>query len=398
MPGPNPGAADRAAHELTADPARSDELIAQTARCSSSTVSRIRAELAASELIPAVPYARRASFGRNPGAYDRASAELVTNPYRSNGLIAQLADCTPTTAGQARYDLERTGLIHHVPAIERIPKLLATAPRPQATAAARALIDDPHRSDQLIAEAAGCSRATAWHARAQLESMGLIPVVRPPQRATRLPRAPRYADAAASTDALTVSVSARCPRCRQPFTFVPHPHRPLRRYCGSCGPARRLPRVIELPPQPEFSRATCAVSPPPMRAWWTSGDRTQREAAAALCATCPVLSECARWSLSLPPDDDTIYAGMGADERRSARLASRAVRAPAPRLNPQLSALRTRELQSRAAARSKADTGLASPLACLGPRRARAVNVIYLTISHRAPPGRPSTPGLGLAA
>jgi hypothetical protein len=251
MPGPNPGAADRAAAALTDDPARSDELIASQARCSSSTVQRVRAGLAESELIPAIPLSQRTGFSRNPQAYDRAAAELVANAYRSNGLVAQLADCTPTTAGKARYDLERTGLIRHVPAIERIPKLLTTAPRPQATSAARALIDDPFRSDVMIAEAAGCSVSTAWNARAQLESMGLIAPVRPERRATRYPRAPRYADAAAAADALSVVISARCARCRSPFSYSPASR--TRRYCGTCGTAGRQPRITELPPAPDFS-------------------------------------------------------------------------------------------------------------------------------------------------
>ena len=56
-----------------------------------------------------------------------------------------------------------------------------------------------------------------------------------------------------------------------------------------------------------------------MRAWWTSGKPEERQNAAALCATCPVREPCLTWSLSLPPDDNTVYPGLGADERRSAR-------------------------------------------------------------------------------
>lgn len=321
MPGPNPGAADRAAAQLTRDPYRSDTAIAAAAACAQQTVSRIRAELAAAELIPAVPLRSRAGYGRNPQAYDRATQELVTNPYRSNYLIAQLADCSAETAGRARCDMEHTGLIAHIPAIERIPKLLTTTPRPQATSAARHLIDDPVRSDGIIAEVAGCSRVTAGRARIQLEAMGLIQHVPASVRATRAIRAPRYADAAASTDAITVQATARCARCRQPFTFTPHPGRPSRRHCGCCGPARRLPRIIELPPPPDWSRGLCTRAPADERSFWTSGHAEERAAAAETCQHCPVLSECERWSLSLPPDDDTVYAGHGADGRRRLRRA-----------------------------------------------------------------------------
>ncbi len=214
-------AAEAAAAALTADPYRSDTLIATQIGVSQQTVSHVRAELAESELIPAVPLRSRAGTGRNAGAYDRASAELVTNAHRSNYLIAQLADCSAETAGRARYDLERAGLIGYVPAIERIPKLPATAPRPAATSAARVLIDDAARSDALIAEAAGCSRITAGRARIQLEAMGLIAHVPPAVRAGRAARNPRYADAAGAAEALRVRAEAACEGCGQPFAFTP---------------------------------------------------------------------------------------------------------------------------------------------------------------------------------
>jgi hypothetical protein len=52
-----------------------------------------------------------------------------------------------------------------------------------------------------------------------------------------------------------------------------------------------------------------------MRAWWTSSDRDEREAAARMCAGCPILEPCRQWSLCLPYSDSSVWAGMSAAER-----------------------------------------------------------------------------------
>jgi hypothetical protein len=58
-----------------------------------------------------------------------------------------------------------------------------------------------------------------------------------------------------------------------------------------------------------------------MRAWWTSADRSEREAAQRMCAGCPVLEPCRAWSVSaaLPYSDSSIWAGMSAAERARKR-------------------------------------------------------------------------------
>jgi hypothetical protein len=252
-------AAERATRELTRDPDAADALLAGRAGCSPSTVSRVRADLTASGLIRLHHPAR---FSPNPGAYDRASAALADNPYRSNKLLAQLCGCTVRTIGRARYDLERLGLIRYVPAADRLAPLPAAAPRPQLTAAARVLIDDPARSDAVIAAEAGCSAPTVYRARALCESMGLIGYVPPAQRADRRgDRLRPVADAAAAADVLVVRRTARRPV--QP------------------------PKILGLPPPPDWSEGLCTRAAPEHRGWWTSTDAAEREAALRCCAACP---------------------------------------------------------------------------------------------------------------
>src|SRR2546423_792756 len=110
MPGnANPGARDRAEAELRADPARSNYVIAQQARCTPQKVCAWRAALEQAGEIQAVPRQQRQARPRqqrNTGAGERAMAELRANPSRTLGAIAQAARCALLTVVRARHELE----------------------------------------------------------------------------------------------------------------------------------------------------------------------------------------------------------------------------------------------------------------------------------------------------
>ncbi len=56
-------------------------------------------------------------------------------------------------------------------------------------------------------------------------------------------------------------------------------------------------------------------SRPGHRLWWTSEDRTQREAAQRMCHDCPVEPDCAEWSLHLGRSLGAtgVYGGMSGE-------------------------------------------------------------------------------------
>jgi len=65
----------------------------------------------------------------------------------------------------------------------------------------------------------------------------------------------------------------------------------------------------------DFSRGLCTTVKPAQRRYWTSSDPGEREAAAHMCAGCPVRQPCADWSLALPASDPGIYGGLSQSER-----------------------------------------------------------------------------------
>jgi hypothetical protein len=254
--------------------------------------------------------------------------------------------------------------------------------RPATSAAARALIENPAHSDAQLAITAGCSTSTISLIRARLTSIGVIEAI-PPTARTQRPRPrrpdsptalaiaagcstpadvarlagvslqaahkalrrtrPKLADGAAALDRLTVLKHAPlCEFCHQPYAPDPFHGGLPRRYCTpECRadakkarqraasaarhasprtPPRQPPRVLSLPPAPDWSRGLCTTVPSRMRAWWTSADRSEREAAQRMCQGCPVLEDCARWSTAaLPASDSSIWAGMSAAERARQR-------------------------------------------------------------------------------
>ena len=263
------------------------------------------------------------------------------------------------------------------------------SPRPQLTRAASAIIDDPSRSDAIIAAQAAVSRTIVFRARAQLEAMGLIPHVPATDRERRpdtqpapardavailgpdasirevaaaasvslhaawrqIRRAnPRLPDAAAAADQIAVTASAVCERCGTPFTFIPRPNRPARRWCGpDCRrpvrspSARHPPPVLSLPPPPDFGKGLCTHVPASQARWWTSDDPALREAARSICEVCPLLIQCATWSLALPVTDSAVWGArpvreaLRATATRASRLATRLSPRPSSRARPSCS-------------------------------------------------------------
>lgn len=238
----------------------------------------------------------------------RAARHLIEDPARSDALIAEAAHCSTTTIGSIRARLERAGVIEHVPVASR-----ARVPYPQQPSAARDAIlvlgtDAPAGE---VARLAGVSLQAAW---AMLRKLGPVPL----------------ADCAASADAIAVQAQALCERCHAPFTFVPRGNRPPRRWCSpDCRRpvrdpyAHHPPPIIELPPF-DFAKGLCTHVPASQASWWTSSETALREAARSICEVCPLLAGCADWSLSLPVTDTAIYGAMSSTERlRLKRAAGR---------------------------------------------------------------------------
>lgn len=233
----------------------------------------------------------------------RAAQQLITDPQLSDLALAELARCSFTTIARVRARLEQAGVIEVVPVRNRIAR-----PRPQQPSATRDAIAalGPDATPRAVAELAGVSLQAAHKALAKLSLA-------------------RQHDLAAATDAITVRATADCERCHAPFTFTPRPNRPARRWCGpDCRRPVRDPSAHHPPPIPDlppfdFSKGECTRVPPSQAGWWTSDNVFLREAAAEICQVCPLLVDCAEWSLSLPARDTAIYGGLGAADRRMIR-------------------------------------------------------------------------------
>lgn len=259
--------------------------------------------------MPWQPWTKRPAVGA-------AVHELVSDPARSDELIASEAHCSRSTVASARARLESIGLVQHVPPASR-----ARVPYPQQPSAARAavLTLGPDASPRDVARLAGVSLQAAW---AMLRKLG--------------PASLR--DCAAASDSLSVRAAAACERCGAPFTFTPRGNRPPRRWCGpDCRRpirqpgTRHPPKIPDFPPAPDFAKGECTRVPAAQAAWWTSSRPELRTAAAEICQVCPILLPCASWAVTaLPVSDTAVYGGMSATERqRLKRLAAEG--RPSPR-------------------------------------------------------------------
>ncbi len=292
---------------LTTDPYRSDTLIATAAGCSRASVYPVRAALVRSGQIPPVPASARTwrpPPRRLARTRDRAVRVLCANPYRSDAVAGQAARVTRRYIAMVRAELESAGQIERIPPAARTER----RPRRPQPGRARTAILLGARTPAEVAAAAGITRQAAWQALRNERA-------RPP-----LPKPPLPPVA--------------CEQCGNMFTPTRRQHlsKP-QRYCSrTCGyaaqtkrrhaakppPEPRPPKITELPPF-DFSKGTCAHVPAAQARWWTSDNAAFREAASYLCQACPILHLCLDWSLNLPRDDNTIYAGMGGAERRELR-------------------------------------------------------------------------------
>jgi hypothetical protein len=255
----------------------------------------------------------------------RAAAKaLITDAARSDASLAQSAGVSTSTIGLIRARLESIGVIPAIPVSQRQQR-----PRPRHSQSPTALAIaqlGPLATPQQVADLAHVSLQAAH--KALKRTRPRLPELAAVTDALAVSVMPRQLpDAAAARD--QISVQALCARCVQPFTLT----RRRRTYCTpACAdqaaaerghqPGFRLadsahhpPPIPSYPPPPDFSRGLCTTVPPRMRTWWTSSDRTEREAAARACQGCPVFTPCQTWSLALPVTDSAIYAGMSGAER-----------------------------------------------------------------------------------
>ena len=254
-----------------------------------------------------------ARSSRNPGAAQRAAEALTRDPAQSNRLIAIQARCDARTVRRIRTELEQAEVIPLTPdRTTRMP--LPRRPGRARIAAARL---GSSATPVTVASLAGVSRQAAWKAlKNQLTGL---------------------AELAAATDALAVQATVPCGNCGTLITFDPAVT--ARKACSAaCGialgrelrkqqqasgesPNRWPPPVPELPKPPDFSQGWCTKVHPSRRGYWTSSDPGEREAAAHMCAGCPVRDPCADWSLALPASDPSVYAGLSHSERMKRRRA-----------------------------------------------------------------------------
>jgi hypothetical protein len=249
-------------------------------------------------------------------ARQRAAEELRKDPVRSNYVIAQAAGCSADTVAYTRAILVSMYQIGDVPVSKRERRTMPLVPSRTRAAIMRL---PPDATASKVARTAGVSI----------------------QAASRMLKVtPRMGDVAAATDAITVLKIIRQPclecggpvppgrrvYCRPECKRAAEDRRQARASAGlgqslppAADPAHRPPVIPVLPPPPDWSRGLCTTVKASQRTWWTSEIRTEREAAALMCADCPVRPDCEQWSLSLPVSDPAIYAGMTPYERRKRR-------------------------------------------------------------------------------
>lgn len=113
----------------------------------------------------------------------RARAALLRNPERGNREIARLTMSSHFTVGAERRKLEAAGLIE--------PWRNPRAPGSGRDRATAELLADPERSNAVIARAAGTEVHTVQYRRYELEASGRIPVYAAKGgRRQRVPAAP----------------------------------------------------------------------------------------------------------------------------------------------------------------------------------------------------------------
>lgn len=304
--------ASRADAELIRDPARSDRAVAGAAGCSRQAVARARARLVRTGAIPATAPAERAARLRpHHSARSRAATCLKSNAWRSDGMIARAARVSTPTVRRVRAELEQSGKIPRVPPSRRAVQ----RQRPRPPSPTRLAILLGARTSREITDQAHVTVGAGWKALRAERNRPPVPRPLPPAQ--------------------------DCEHCGFPF-IPPSPARgkPPRFCSDSCSdaaykrkrhadkpPPQPEPRYPSLPSPPSWEKGMCTHVPPSQASWWTSDNPVLREGAMNICGVCAVREPCLDWSLALPNDDNTVYAGLGRDGRRELRAALADLRA-----------------------------------------------------------------------
>ena len=141
--------------------------------------------------------------------------------------------------------------------------MLSQEPPSAAQRARAALLADPARANQAIAELVGASRGTVARARQQLASAGLI--------------------------------------------------------LGRTGHRVPAPAIPALPQRPVLTGARCATGDHDPGLWTSPRYHADRAEAIKVCRQCPARLPCAQWALSLPTTVTGVYGAMTASERVKAK-------------------------------------------------------------------------------
>jgi hypothetical protein len=94
-----------------------------------------------------------------PRRSDRARAELLANPARSDEMIALATRCTPQAAGRWRHQLERAGVIEAVEPADRI-----SIPRTWRARPPRQAVEQGATTTAEVMALSGASYGAAWRA------------------------------------------------------------------------------------------------------------------------------------------------------------------------------------------------------------------------------------------
>jgi len=85
----------------------------------------------------------------NPDSRDRAEAELIADPRRSDYLIAEIVRCSPSQVGHWRHQLEQAGQIGVIPVRERRQR---DSPAADTGAADYVAESGPHRGRYRVSD------------------------------------------------------------------------------------------------------------------------------------------------------------------------------------------------------------------------------------------------------
>jgi hypothetical protein len=163
-------------------------------------------------------------------ATSRAARALIEDPHRSDQALAEQAQTSSTTIASVRARLEQVGVIERVPVSQRTQR-----PRPQRPSATRDLIEQGITSPREVARLAGVSLQAAHQ---------MLRKLNPPLSdaaaavdALTVVKMPRMLDeCAAAADSISVRVAVTCTWCSAVFcTSTADAQGRKRRFCSdSC--------------------------------------------------------------------------------------------------------------------------------------------------------------------